>query len=175
MGLVVLSLLAPSLRAQEIGNLAVPDKQTENRIKAAYIYNIMKFVRWPSAPREAALQVCVFGDNVFGEVLGELESRQVQGYTIQVRPMSVSTAAESACQVVYVALKDKAERLHLIESVSGKGVVTISDADGFVEAGGIIGFVRTKGSIRFELNMTKARAEGLVLSSQLAATALKVR
>ena len=46
--------------------------------------------------------------------------------------------------------------------------------DGFAEAGGAIGLVKTDEKIRFEINLLAAKEAGVVISSRLLSLALAV-
>jgi hypothetical protein len=54
-------------------------------------------------------------------------------------------------------------------------ILTVSDAPGFVNRGGMIEFVLDSNRVRFEINLAAARAAGLNLSSELLRVATAVR
>ncbi len=155
----------------------------EYAIKAAYIYSILKFVRWP-APQDAEgempfIDLCIYGDNPFSvTVLDGLESKPVQGYRLRISRIAMARAENARCHAVFIAVDDGADdytaRQLAIAAFQRKGLLTLGDSAGFAKAGGIVEFVSAKNKIRFDLNLTKAQAQGVTLSSQLADAAREV-
>lgn len=52
-------------------------------------------------------------------------------------------------------------------------MLTVSETDHFLEAGGIINFVHEDGRVRFEINEPAAQRAGLKISPQLLALATR--
>ena len=55
--------------------IAIPraqDVALEYRVKAAYLYNFVKYVEWPGKGRSSIL-ICIAGQNPFGDELTQLE------------------------------------------------------------------------------------------------------
>ena len=49
---------------------AAQERPTEAQVKAAYVYNFGKFVRWQNtAPATESFDICVLGKNPFGSAL----------------------------------------------------------------------------------------------------------
>jgi hypothetical protein len=55
----------------------------------------------------------------------------------------------------------------LLRGLAGRGVLTVSDIDGFAEAGGGIGLVVDERRVRFDINQATLQRESLRASSQL--------
>ncbi|HNO87252.1 MAG TPA: YfiR family protein, partial [Rhodocyclaceae bacterium] len=51
--------------------------------------------------------------------------------------------------------------------LAGRGVLTVSDIDGFAEAGGGIGLVTEEDRVRFDINQAALTRDTLKASSQL--------
>jgi hypothetical protein len=54
-------------------------------------------------------------------------------------------------------------------------VLTVSDASGFADRGGMIQFVLQSGKVRFEVNLAPASQAGLAFSSELLKVAVEVK
>src|SRR5450631_1341494 len=83
---------------------------TEYQVKAAFLFNFAKFVEWPADAfpgAEAALQVCVLGQDPFGHDFQQMiADKTVDGYRIEViHPSGVPQA--KACQIIFVASSEK--------------------------------------------------------------------
>lgn len=148
--------------------------RSEYEIKAAYFYNFTQFVSWTPAPdKELPLRVCVLGDNPFGDLLQPIAGRTSQGRTLElVNPEDLSTAA--GCHVLFVG-SSNLRNLPAVISMAEKGqMLTISELPGFVDAGGIIGYVKQGNIIRFEINLQAADAAGVSINSRLLELASRV-
>jgi hypothetical protein len=63
----------------------------------------------------------------------------------------------------------------VLRAAAGRPVLTIGEADGFLEGGGIITMKIVDGKVRFEIHAANAQKAGLRISSQLLSLALAVR
>jgi hypothetical protein len=153
--------------------LADPSIDKSHQIKAAYLYNILKFVDWPEANTKLPLVLCVYGENPFGDLLKALESRTVAGRPIKINYITATPG--DTCDVVFVNIESEAQIKKALAVFNIKGVLTVGDIPNFTKLGGIIQFVEKDNTIRFNLNLTQAKAMGLSISSQLAETALEVQ
>ncbi len=161
-------LWLPALLAATLlpGAGARADNALEDSAKAGFIFNFTKYVEWPSAQTGSDLLICSLGDRPLSGKLDAVQGRQVQGRTIRVRaPTRFSEWRD--CQVLFIA-DDEEQRIEsVLRQVGQSAVLTISDAQGFAQAGGIIGLKLRAGRIRFDINHGAARQAGLKLGSPL--------
>ncbi len=141
----------------------------EYRIKAAFLYNFAKFVQWPESAfvdSESPVTICILGKS---PIMGALQS--ITGKTVRGRRIVISHSENvmsvKGCHILFVAESEKRRIKHTISKLKGKFVLTISDMDDFVKAGGMIGMVRVENKIRFRINLVAAQDSGLMISSQL--------
>jgi hypothetical protein len=165
----VLSLLATLLPAQDA-------RPTEFQVKAAYLYNFGKFVRWP-ANRSGApdtFNICILGKDPFGALLDStVAGESIDGKKIGVRRIAnISPAAQ--CSVLFVSTSEESHLAAALAAAQQLSVLTVSDIRNFAERGGAIGLVTDQGKIRFEVNRKSAEQSLLVLSSELLKVAVKV-
>lgn len=147
---------------------------TEYEVKAAYLFNFGKFVRWPSQA-DAQFTICVLGRDPFGRMLDDLISGEaIDGRRLVTR--RITTLREAAgCRVVYVSGSEEYRLADVLPRLHATGALTVSDLPRFSERGGIIGFVMVSDRVRFEVNLSAARQAGLNLSSDLLRVATTVR
>ena len=158
--------------ATALGPAVAPFAQTilpEAQIKAAFVLNFARYVEWPDrafASRDAPLLICVVGRDTFGTALGALENRQVHGRPVNVR--SGLTVEESrGCHVVFVSDSEARRLTSLLRSLAGRPILTVSDAEGFIDSGGAIGIVPGDDRLQFEINRSVLEQAHLKASSQL--------
>jgi hypothetical protein len=138
--------LPPNASAQESVRLAEQD------IKAALLYNFLRYTQWPAAARagEPAV-VCVYGRDPFGGRLAPMAGRTVNQRTIEVRAVRSFTEAD-ACTLLYLSADERARWADLRTHLGRSDVLTVSDYDGFARSGGMIEFTRTNNRIGVLIN-----------------------
>jgi hypothetical protein len=141
---------------------------TEYQVKAAFLYNFVKFVEWPvNSPQTGPLVICVLGKDPFD---GELE-RATEGKTVNGRPLIVrrlnDPAAVRSCQVLFVSSSELGRMPEVMRKLAGLSVLTVSDIDGFSDLGGIITFLMDGQRVRFRINQGAAERASLRISSKL--------
>jgi len=168
---LALALGALMLPAQA-GAVATPEAQ----VKAAYLYKLASFVRWPDgATRDSPFRVCVSGRSDIASVLEELvRGHDVAGQSIAVQQLSSSQAElAKACRVLFLGRGADSARSFLA-ATDGLPVLTVSDRDNGTR-GGVVEFLIRDGRVRFAIDRRLASARRLELSSKLMDVAVAVR
>jgi hypothetical protein len=168
-------LLAMALLIADHGHTKeLPGATSEYQVKAAFIYNFVKFVEWPPEPGEPGdpISICVFGKDPFGSALERVVGgRNANGRPIEIRRPSGIAAAQS-CQVLFVSSSESARLEAIFKSISSLSVLTVSEIGRFCERGGVIEFVVEEQRIRFRINVKAAALANLKISSKLLQLAL---
>ncbi len=160
-------LLALALLACAAGYAASASPPTEYQVKAAFLYNFVKFVEWPGTPQTGPITVCVLGKDPFeGELERATDGKTVNGRSLTVRHLTDPAAAHT-CQVLFVSSSETARAPELIRKLSGMSVLTVSDMDRFSDLGGIINFLMDGQRVRFRINQSAAERASLKISSKL--------
>lgn len=150
---------------------------SEFQVKAAYLYNFGKFVRWSQNDRSGALtsfDICVLGKDPFGTVLDStVAGETIDGKAIKISRVS-STQEAAHCKVLFVASSEEGRLSAIFVATQRLNVLTVSDLPHFAERGGMIGLVRQQDRIRFEVNRMATEKANLVLSSELLKLATRV-
>jgi hypothetical protein len=149
---------------------AAPDDSLEYEVKAAMLYNFTRFVEWPPAawkdPR-APLVVGVLGSDPFGHVLDQtMQDKTYGGRPIRVRRLHALTEIEG-CNLLFITRSERKHLSEILHLAQAGSILTVSDIDDFVQAGGTIGFVLVDSRIRFEINSQSAVKSRLTISSKL--------
>ena len=150
---------------------------SEFQVKAAFIYNFVKFVQWPRdafpATGDAPISICVLGQDPLGDALESLKGLTAQGKSLSVRRIAGQAEAER-CQVLYLC-KSEREAMPAILKGMKAGVLTIGDMKSFASVGGVINFVIIDNRVSFEINVDAAERARLKISSQILKLAKIVR
>jgi hypothetical protein len=143
---------------------------TGPQLKAAYLYNFVKFTEWPGDALGPAdpIALCVVNDRQVTDMLVTLvQDRTIGGHRLTVRLVKVDDATLLTCRVVFAGGLDSARAAALLGALAGKPILTVGDGEQFAHAGGIAGFFVENGALRFAINMDAAQRAGVRLSSQL--------
>jgi hypothetical protein len=164
----VFVLLANAPAAQE-------PTAVEPHVKAAFLYNFLKFIEWPSEALAAGpLTVCVAGSQAVAESLRAATTRrQAQDHDIVV--VQASDAPLKSCHLVYVAHADEDAARHWLSVLNGSTAFTVSDCPRFARLGGVANFFVDDGRLRFAVNVDAARRASLRISSRMLALATIVK
>lgn len=171
------------LRAGFLVSLLMPvmanaqaNRPTEYQVKAAYLFNFAKFVKWPSSAfADNIFPICILGSDPFGGVLDStVAGERINGKRVIVRRVS-SAADATNCRIVFVSDSQEGRLGYVISVLSRAPVLTVSDIEGFAEHQGMIEFVMDHDRVRFEVNLLAAQRSGLALSSELLKVATSVK
>jgi hypothetical protein len=155
--------------------LAQQPKAEESEVKAAFLYNFGKFVKWPSGAEQPSFTICVLGRDPFGAQLDTI----VAGESVGAKPITVRRIAAvqeaSSCRILFISASEQSHLNTILPAVAKNSVLTVSDLPQFVERGGMIQFVLDQGRVRFEVNLGSAESCGLSMSSELLKVATHVK
>jgi hypothetical protein len=153
--------MAPLARAQE--NTAV----REDQMKAAYLFNFMKFVEWPALAPQQPLTMCLVGAAAVHEALGGIiAGKKVGEHAVLTRILPTDGSPASAgCSLIY--LDSHIASSHQRGSRNAEPILTVSDASGFAREGGMIELYMENNRLRFIVNLFAAQGAGLHLSASL--------
>jgi hypothetical protein len=151
------------------------DTVTENRVKASYVFNFVKYVEWPPSALDGTdIRICSLGHHPLSGELSQLQGRQAQGHEIQVHAPARPDEWRD-CHVLFVPASEQKQVEAVLRAVGQAPVLTVSDSADFAKAGGIIGLKPSAGRIRFDINLVNARRASLTMSSHLLRLAEEVR
>ncbi len=158
-GMLAASLLTPAVAAAQ--------DLTAAQLKAAFIYNFIKFTEWPAGPTVSdPFVICVIGDAAVGDALKMVvDGREIDGRRMVTLP--TLSRPTPACRVLYVSGGTLDEVARAIAGLQDSPVLTISDVGGFTQAGGMAQFLFDRGRLRFTIQASSVRRSGLKMSSKL--------
>ena len=144
-------------------DLHAQEAPLEYQVKAAYLFNFVKFVEWPSTAEPGPLTICLAGRNPFGQYLAAtLSGEAVAGRALTSR---VILTPEPGCHVVF--MPDGVAATPYLRAARGSPTLTVGEAPGFIAQGGIVNFIVEDGPVRFEISRNAAERVKLRISSRL--------
>ncbi len=161
------------LACQVIAAFAYAEGQqapTEYQVKAAYLFNFLKFVVWPDgsfADPLAPIVIGVVGEDPFGSTLPQVVTgKTVQGRDLVIRNYRTGENLRGA-QILFISASERKHLPAILSSLRGSSVLTVADMEGFLDAGGMIQFVNENDRVRFAINVEATTQGRLKMSSKL--------
>lgn len=164
-------LIVPHLSSQQ-------PKPNEYQVKAAYLYNFGRFVKWPTkaaANNDGTFTICLLGQDPFGPVLDStLAGESIDGKPLVIRRLTKPQEAAD-CRILFINSTEQKHLRDILVSLDKEAILTVSDMPDFSRRGGMIQFVLEGERVRFEVNLASAENASLTLSSELLKVATLVR
>ena len=174
---VIVMIVACAVASGGLNVDASPSQFREYQIKAAFLYNFVKFVEWPAeafGDDNAPIILGVLGEDPFGVALESVEGKIVRGRELVIRRFKGVQDLDFS-HILFISSSERARLTQILENLTGSSVLTVGEMAQFAELGGIINFTVRKNEIRFEINVDAAQRAGLQISSQLLRLAKVVR
>jgi len=138
----------------------------EARLKAAFIYNFTKYIDWGTASDENNFVIGVLGSSLVTQSLQEIASTNtVANKKIVIKIFSKPSEIDN-CDILFIPQKNSFSLQSVLDHV-GKGVLTISEEEGFARQGTAFNFVIKNDKLKFEANLKAINSAGLKAGSQL--------
>ena len=140
------------------------------QVKALFLYNFANFVEWPRdafVDQSSTLRMCLYGAVPFGEFLDFVDGVQVRDRTLEVIRTTDYSNIQSGCHILFVGIEHIPELEKFFNNLNHLFVLSIGNTKDFTKTGGVVNILRTSDQQRFEINLTKAIENGLLISSDL--------
>lgn len=140
----------------------------EYEVKAAFLYNFVKFVEWPpSDHRSDAVVIGIVGRGPFNEALEVIASgKKVGARVVRVRQLRREDDPRTF-HIVFIPQSEARDTATIVQSVRDAGVFTVGETPSFLAEGGIARFYVEANRVRFQIDAVGAQRSGLKISSQL--------
>ena len=174
--LAVLLALGPARVAGQTGGAAVVPGQL---VKAAFMYKFLSFMELPDSAFVAdssAIKIGILCTNTFGEAFASVVGTTVDNRKLEVvyLPHDALLTDLVACQLLFIASSMDTIIPTIVKRLEKFPVLTVSDTEQFVEAGGMVEFFEAEDQIRFNINNSAAKNAGIKLRSRLLRVAAAV-
>jgi hypothetical protein len=166
---VILAMLV-SFQIVTAPNVRSQDALSEYQVKAAYLFNFLKFVEWPEdafTDSLAPIVIGIVGDDPFGSALPQVViGKTVQGRDLVIRKYHAGENLRGA-SILFVSASEKKRLPQILASLHGSSTLTVADMDGFLDEGGMIQFLSENDRVRFSVNVDATSRARLKVSSKL--------
>jgi len=146
-----------------------PAPPSEYQVKAAFLFNFVKFVEWPPntfPDSNTPFVIGVLGQDPFGSYLDET----VRGEHLNTRPFVVqryrSANEIKQCHVLFISRSESDRLDQIVSSLKYRKILTVTDATAGT-GGVVIRFINEGNRIRFKIDVQAAKSASLTISSKL--------
>ena len=142
--------------------------------KALYLFNFAKYTEWPKqafADDNAPFVLGILGTDPFHTDIDIIKGKTIKGRKLVVRYFHFVQEVTN-CHLLFICSSETNNLSQIVQAVEHLSILTISEADGFIEHSGMINLVaeqKTAGSqvVAFEINQAAAEKANLRLDTQL--------
>jgi hypothetical protein len=165
----------------------------EYQIKAAFLYNFIMFTDWPKekmSDDNEPIIIGIIGKDPFGDAFEPVKDKNVKGKNVVIELFKGLEELKEAdkknfqehpqidsikkCHVLFISSSEKKWLSEVIDGVKDNSILTVTDTEGFIEAGGIINFTVEEKKVGFEVNLIATEKAKLKISSKLLRLAKRV-
>ncbi len=166
----------------------------EYKIKAAFLYNFLKFIDWPTdkeADHNEPITLGIIGKDPFGKAFEPVKDKKINDREVvikrfksvaELKKLGKEGEAEldkqsgelKNCHLLFICSSEKDGIEEIIAAIKDRPVLTVADTEDFLKSGGIINFVMEEQKVRFEISDAAAKRSKLQIRSQLLRLAKKV-
>src|SRR5260370_1461978 len=135
---------------------AQQSKPSEYQVKAAYLYNVGRFVKWPpglAAGKGDSFPVCVLGRDPFGPILDST----LAGETLEGKPVAIRRIARpqdaADCRILFVSSSEENHLKEILPAINQVAILPVSHTPGFSRRLGLLQFSLDTTQLPFHTNL----------------------
>jgi hypothetical protein len=167
--LCALALVLVVASPATLGGANPADSPSELELKAAFVLNFVRLVKWDSVSGEAdntELVVCALGNSDFANAVRHVAAGKVVGTrSISVRLNPNPDA--SHCRVLIVDAAQYPITRQALNGIRDAPVLTIGNGAGLIQMGGMFELIVEDHKVQFDASLEAVRRAGLDVSARL--------
>jgi hypothetical protein len=137
-----------------------------HQIKAAYLYQISKFVFWPDErQQEESFRVCQLGSDRYEGTLQKMAGRTVFDKPVLVKNVQTLESATD-CHLLIISSPEKINSNKLYDWLASRQALTVVDGADNTDIG-MVAFVLENQRVRLHINLNLAEHSGLAFAANL--------
>ena len=139
----------------------------EYELKAVFLYNFIKYIKWENNPEKEAYYIAVLGESEIVEPLKQIAlRRKIDDVSIRIRQISDIGDARFN-HLLFIPLSQKDYWNQAQKKGISPDTITIGEFQGASREGVIFNFFITKGKLKFSVNVQALTRAGVTVSSHL--------
>ncbi|WP_462319695.1 YfiR family protein [Marinilabilia sp.] len=161
-GLLLLGLILP------VNSFAKVEK-----FQSAYLYNISRYMEWPTDYNENEFIIGVMGSHaaIIPELQVVSQTKRILGKKIVIQTYS-SPQEISNCNILFIPENQNRFLPQIIKKTENSPILLVTEKSGMLKKGANLNFVFTNNKLQFEIEMDRIRKKGLKVHSKLQTLAM---
>ncbi len=188
---IVIAMFLTATAVAYAGDVTI--QATESQVKAAFLYNFVKFTDWPKdkITEPNAIIIGLLGEHPFGNAFDPVKNKPVKGKRLVIKnfgkfrwsftqddrgKLEFASYIEQLrrCHILFICDSERENFRAILKAVEGYNVLTVGETEDFLDFGGIITFIPGTDKPVFEVNLNTCNREGLEISSKVLRLARKI-
>ncbi len=140
--------------------------QSEDALKVAVVGKVAKYISWTN--EDSSFFTITILDNPFDKEFDTAyKGKKIHGKKIKIIYINNIKDLPQDTKILYIPQKDSYRLATILESISNKGILTISDIRGFAQKKGVLQVYFTSRKLRLKINLDIAKKNNLQIRSVL--------
>ncbi len=142
----------------------------EYQVKAVFLYNFANFIKWPKntfSNPDTPFSICILGDDPFQQEI----DITIRNEKIEQRPVVIQRLNNlikiNICQILFISQSETNYLKDILNTLQKYPILTVSDIDTFVIAGGMIQFFVQNRRVGFYIAPDVLKTINLEISANL--------
>lgn len=145
-----------------------------DQYKAAYIYNFINYIEWPTDYYRGDFVIGVMGEDGVASALKVMATKKnVKGQKLRV-DIFKNAQEVGKCHIIYVPSGESNKIKDVIEKLESYNTLIIADKSGMLKNGACLNFMLQESKLRFEIDKKTIKRRGLKINSALERLAVNV-
>jgi len=188
----IIVFLVLSLSAASICNQSESGQPGEYRLKAAYLYNFIRFADWPARAADSNdMKIAIISSEPLVVYFEPLKDKKVKNKKVLIRQLpsfekiqqlNKTDKKEFARQIesmksshiLFISSSESAYIKDILSLIKNTNVMTVGETSNFLDDGGIINFLTEDNKLCFEINLEASDKAKIEFSSQLLQLARRI-
>lgn len=146
-----------------------PKGYSEYKIKAGYIYNFARFIKWPEKSFEShpsSFLLCLIEGDPFGSQFNRVEGKSITGKKLTIKRLKTDDNLKQ-CQILFIPSAKETQMSSIINSLDDSHVLTVGDIQDFHQVGGMVGLIKKDDQVKLEINLKATKQRELRINAKL--------
>ena len=185
-------LLVLGLSAASICHQSDSEQPGEYRLKAAYLYNFIRFADWPARAADSnEIKIAIISGEPLVDFFEPLKDKKVKNKKVlimqlpsfeKIQQLNKKDKKEFARQIesiksshlLFISSSESAYIKDIISLTKNTNIMTVGESSNFLSDGGMINFLTEDNKLCFEINLEASDKAKIEFSSQLLQLARRI-